>query len=141
MNTMAQPSGSVCGIRNRYRTYLRSSPVICAADCISILVQIAVIPVHLQTSPRIALDVLLHRRFDQYYEEEESEIAIQDLEKLTWFRWVFFVFGTFPPVLKLTAMENVLWSKIWGMIFLASFLFVEALALLPEPSRLQYTRS
>ena len=122
---MGQPSGRILNLPAKYRTYLRCSPVICAADTLSILVHLIL---YLTSLPlKDAVQLLMHERFGDVEDELEG---IQAIEKLTFIRWLFFIFGTLGPAIKLMAMEGVPWTKAWGAMFLASFLVVEVLVVL-----------
>jgi len=122
---MAQPSGRVCGLPSKYRTYLRCSPLICAADSLSILVHLAL---YLAAFPfRDGIRLLVHQRFG---DDEGDEDGIHAIEKMTFIRWMFFIFGTLGPGIKLMAMEGVKVTKAWGAMFLLSFVMVEALVIL-----------
>lgn len=128
---MSQPSGRVCGFPAKYRTYLRSSPLFCLADSLSILIHLIL---YLTTFPfKDAIRLLIQQRFgkgDDDDADESREEGIQAIEKLTWLRWIFFVLGTLGPGIKLMAMEGVPWTKNFGAIFLISFVMVEVLVIL-----------
>jgi hypothetical protein len=128
---LAQPSGRILGLPAKYRTYVRCSPLICAADSLSIFVHFIL---YLTAFPlKDAIVLLIHQRFgdaekdDDAQDEERIEEGIQAIKKLTFIRWLFFIFGTLGPGIKLMAMEGVPWTKAWGAMFLASFLVVEGL--------------
>jgi len=125
---MAQPPGRVCSLLAKYRTYLRSSPLLCAADCLSILIRLA--PFSSAFPFKDAIRLLVHERFGDVENEDEDEEGIHAIEKLTFVRWMFFVFGTLGPGIKLLAMEGVPWTKAWGTMFLVSFMMVEGLVIL-----------
>jgi hypothetical protein len=125
VNTMAQPSGRILSLPAKYRTYLRCSPLICAADCLSIFIHLALY--FSSFPPKDAIRLLTTERFG---DNEKAAEGIQAIEKLTFIRWLFFVFGTLGPGVKLMAMEGVPWTKAWGAMFLLSFLIVEALVVL-----------
>lgn len=125
---MTQPCGSVCGLPGRYRTYLRSSPTLCLADSISILLRLIIISACLKVSPFESLQVLLDERFSDA-EDDDPQGGFRSLERLTWLRWLFFILGTLPPTIKLASMGGVPWTKTLGMIYLTSFLVVETLVI------------
>lgn len=122
---MAQPSGRGLSLPAKYRTYLRCSPVICAADALSILIHF--IYYCATFSPQDAVRFLIQERFG---DDEDDAEGIQAVEKLTFIRWMFFVFGTLGSGIKLMAMENIPWTKAWGAMFLISFIVVEVLVIL-----------
>jgi len=122
---MAQPSGRVLSLPAKYRTYLRFCPVICAADSLSIFIHFLL---YSSAFPfQEAIQLLIYERFS---DDEKDEEGIQAIEKLTFIRWMFFVFGSAGPGIKLMAMENLLWTKAWGAMFLVSFIVVESLVIL-----------
>jgi hypothetical protein len=135
INTMSQPSGCVCSFPAKYRTYLRSSPLFCLADSLSILIHLIL---YLTTFPfKDGIRLLIQQRFGKEDDEdidedanESREEGIQAIEKLTWLRWIFFVFGTLGPGIKLMAMGGVPLTKAFGAIFLISFVMVEVLVIL-----------
>jgi hypothetical protein len=142
IGAMAQPSGSICGFPSRYRTYLRCSPLICGADMLSIVIRLQVTVVYLRLSILESVGILLHNRFDindhtngersqsfapQAEDDDGGGDGIQVLERMTWLRWLWFLFGTLPPTIKLVSMSGVGWAQTWGMMFLGSWVINELL--------------
>jgi hypothetical protein len=85
-----------------------------------------VVAIELPTvSFRDSIRMTVHERFVDV-DENETE-GIQALEKMTFIRWIFFVFGALGPGIKLMAMGGVPWTKAFGIIYLLSFSLVEAL--------------
>ncbi|KAN0108826.1 hypothetical protein V8E51_008568 [Hyaloscypha variabilis] len=119
---MAQPSGRVLGLPPKYHTYLRCSPIICAVDTLSILIHL--ISYLKSYSIKEAIPLFIRERFG---DDEEDVEGIQAIEKVTFVRWLFFVFGTLGQAIKLMAMDGIFWTKTWGAMFLVSFLVVEVL--------------
>jgi len=74
-----------------------------------------------------AILLLIRERFG---DDEEDVEGIQAIEKVTFVRCLFFVFGTLGPAIKLMAMDGIFWTKIWGAMFLISFLVVEVMVVL-----------
>jgi hypothetical protein len=100
---MTQPGGSICGLPNRYRTYLRCSPILCYADSLSIVSQLRILCLYQKQCLLESVGVVLHERFrteDHAQghqpnaqlpapdDEDEAE-GIQSLEKMTWLRWLW----------------------------------------------------
>jgi hypothetical protein len=77
-----------------------------------------------------AIPLFIRERFGDDEKNEVGEEGIQAIEKLTFIRWLFFIFGTLGPGIKLMAMKGVPWTKAWGAMFLLSFLLVEFLVVL-----------
>jgi hypothetical protein len=86
------------------------------------------------------LDIVVQERYkdqacgdDDNNEEEELEQeggeSIQSLERQTWLRWIFFLVGTLGPAIKLSAMKGLPWTKVWGMMFMCSWVVFESMVL------------
>jgi hypothetical protein len=138
---MTQPGGRICGLPSRYRTYLRCSPIFCAADALSIVSQLAVLCLYQKQPFLEAVGMVLHERFnaDEHSagqqavlhddnEEEEAE-TVYSIEAMTWLRWLWFILGTLPPAIKLMSMSGVRWEQAWGMMFLTSWIINESLVI------------
>jgi hypothetical protein len=76
-----------------------------------------------------AIEITIQER---YRDIEDPVEAIQYLEKQTWLRWLWFVIGTLGPAIKLAAMQNVPWTKAWGMMFLGAFVVFESMVFLKK---------
>jgi hypothetical protein len=131
LNTMAQPCGKVCRQPSRHRTYLRSSPFICAADSPSITIHLITylytLSIRGDLSIKDSMKLLIQERSRDVEEKTEGARA---LENLTWSRWLFFILETLGPAIKLTAMTGIPYTKGGGGMFLSSFLIVEKLIVL-----------
>ena len=140
INSMAQPGGRVCGYSSRYRTYLRCSPLLCAADSLSVMVRLLTNRFSLKLSAWESLGLLLRQRFDESKVQgprnsdanvgerngQETE-SIQNLEKTIWLRWLWFIFGTIPPTVQLLSMTGIPWTQTWAVMFLTSWAINEAI--------------
>jgi hypothetical protein len=80
---MTQPSGRVLGSPAQFRTYLRSSPILCLFDAIFFLLRLAVSPRVLQTRLSHAISLALAER---YRHADELADGIRSLEQPTWLR-------------------------------------------------------
>jgi hypothetical protein len=127
---MAQPCGRVCGVKGQYKTYLRSSQIICLGDTLSVLAQLCIIKTKMRLSLASSLNLVILRRFEIEGENERGLDSLSALRYTTWLRWSFFIIGTICPAFKLLAMTGVPWTKTWGFTFLVSFFFVELLIIL-----------
>jgi hypothetical protein len=114
--------------------------VICAADCISLLIRLGIYGSGFRLEGRIplrhSLRLVIHYRFLDTDEDDDVE-GIRALGTMTWLRWLFFVFGTLTPAIKLMSFEGTPWTKAWGVMFLFSFLIVEAVVVLSWIDRQQ----
>lgn len=126
---MTQPSGRVLGSSSQYRTYLRSSPIVCAVDALFFLLRLVLSPIILGIPASQAIDITIQERYKGVHDPVEG---IQYLEKQTWLRWLFFVIGTLGPAIKLAAMQGVPWTKAWGMMFLGAFVVFESIVFLKK---------
>jgi hypothetical protein len=125
---MTQPSGRILSQPSRYRTYLRSSPIISFLDALAFIIRVLFTSCLLHISISRALKTTIRERYKDIVSEDASE-GIQSLEKQIWLRWVFFMVGTLGPSIKLMAMQGVPWTKAWGAMFLFAFLVIEVAAL------------
>ena len=120
---MTQPSGRVCGVSARFRTYLRASPIFCIVDTVLLLIRLVLY--RLSGLPlRLAAREVKNARFDEA-EVQSAEGGFQALQNLTFVRWLLFGLGTLPQAVKLIVLGNVPWTKVWGLFFLSSFLVLE----------------
>jgi hypothetical protein len=119
--TMSQPCGKVCTLPSRNRTYLRSSPMLCAADTLSIIVRWTAISIHLRVSPIRALRLLQRDRFEH---GEEAE-GLQNLGSSTFGRWIFTVLGPLPVMIKMASFIGTPWTKVYAACYIASFVTTE----------------
>ncbi len=131
-NAMIQPSGQVLGSSISYRTYMRCSPFICAADALCLFLRTLAYSIDLKVSPRKALKVIKAERFAETLEANEPEGGIQSLEKLAWMRVIAFLLGVLPPAVKLASSNGIPCTKAWGLMFLAAYGIIEVLLLLAE---------
>jgi hypothetical protein len=142
---MTQPSGRVLGSTPYYRTYLRSSPILCSIDALFFLLRVFLSALTLRIPLSQAIDTTIQER---YRDVQDPVEGIQYVETQMWLRWLWFFLGTAGPAIKLCAMENVGWTKAWGMMFLGAFVVFEGMvilekrgfepAALEEPKRINY---
>ncbi|KAH7327363.1 hypothetical protein BKA65DRAFT_481074 [Rhexocercosporidium sp. MPI-PUGE-AT-0058] len=150
ISSMSQPGGRICGLPSRYRTYLRCSPILCATDTLSVVINLAVVCIY-QKRPFIeAVAITLQSRFNddaqdlgegEMLEDSHDIKGVQSLEKMTWLRWLWFILGTLPPAIKLMAMGGVPWEKAWGLMFLTSWSANEGLMIFASMKQSFFTVS
>lgn len=58
-------------------------------------------------------------------QERQVSKGFQALEKASFLRWLLFVIGTIPQVIKLLSLSGVRRSKTWGCMYLVSFGILE----------------
>lgn len=124
-NSMAQPSGRLCGTPARHRLYLSSSPILCCADAICILFQTLTTMIKLNINPLQACSFIVQRR-----SEDQPRLYYPS----SWPRWIFFIMGPLPAAIKLASFSGTPWTQVWGFMFLLSFNVIELVALLARRS-------
>jgi hypothetical protein len=127
-NTITQPCGRVCGQNTKIRTYVRSSPLFCAFDLLSLFIRLLVYTIGGITPIRAVLATVA-ARFDADDEEGEEDGTLQSLLKNVVVRWIVFI-PTLLEAIKLFALRGVRGSQVWGAILLAAFVVVEGLGYL-----------
>ena len=118
-NTLAQPYGRFPGFPASYRLYPRSSPVVCCVDTFSILLRLLIISIRLKSVKR-SFRLLISDSF----EKEEAKSMVDSIL----LRYLLFVLGPLPQVIGLAAFKGTPWTKVYGFMFLVSFLTMEVLA-------------
>jgi hypothetical protein len=117
----------VFGIPSKYSFVLRSSPIVCGCNAFYTAVLFLYNSVVLK-NPKAAARRVAKGRFRDTLDDEEG--SLHSLQRNTIFRVAVFLLGALPQVLKLCAVEGLLWTKIWGLMFLSAFLVLEFLVLL-----------
>ncbi|KAG4430217.1 hypothetical protein IFR05_014303 [Cadophora sp. M221] len=149
ISSMSQPGGRICGLPSRYRTYLRCSPILCAADTLSIVTNLAVICAYQKRSFIEAVAITLQSRFNDDARDVPEEVleefhdieGVQSLEKMTWLRWLWFILGALPPAIKLMGMGGIPWEQAWGLMFLTSWTINEGLTVFASMNQSYFTVS
>lgn len=122
LNTMTQPSGIILACPSKYGFILRSSPIVCVLDTIQLVFSIAK-ECCLLKSPRAAITKVAVYRFRDANEAEEGSLG--KLQKNTTVRWIIFLIGAVPQIIKLYAMSGVPITKMWSSMYLSSFVVIE----------------
>ncbi|EPE31517.1 hypothetical protein GLAREA_12273 [Glarea lozoyensis ATCC 20868] len=120
---MAQPAGQMFGLPARCRVYLASSPVLCAGDTLLSISRIIYSMMFEKVSYTQACKQvhILKTRSDSGY--------VERTENNSWTRWLCFLIGTLPSVIRLASVSGLPWSKIWGLMFVSSFVINEMIAM------------
>lgn len=119
---MTQPSGIILACPSKYGFILRSSPIVCVLDTIQLVFSIAK-ECCLLKSPRAAITKVAVYRFRDANEAEEGSLG--KLQKNTTVRWIIFLIGAVPQIIKLYAMSGVPITKMWSSMYLSSFVVIE----------------
>jgi hypothetical protein len=132
---MAQPRGRALNFEARYWTYLRCSPVFCFVDCVSIIIRLvtygsSVLWISgIRIPLRERLQLVIRNRFAEP-DQDDPEEGVREVRRVTWLRWLFFIFGALTSSLKLMSFIGTPWTQTWGDVFTFSFLLFEILAIL-----------
>jgi hypothetical protein len=142
-NSMAQPSGRLCGASSRYRVYLCSSPLFCFADGLAVLVRVLVTCIYLRISPLKASRLaILSRADERHHSKRNQDASFEDPFPVTahgatpsantaaWPRWLFFLVGTIPAAIQLASFSGVPRTQILGLMFVSSFAIIELVTLI-----------
>jgi len=133
ITSMAQPSGKIASFPRRYRVYLASSPIICMADTVSIIVRLITTMFCFQIGIKKASQLILLLNFEcpeANALETPSSAAESSQSSRTSPRWIFYALGTLPAVIKLASLTGLPWTQTWGMMFVSSFIVTEFVTVL-----------
>jgi len=135
INSMAQPSGHICGAAYRYRLYLSSSPIFCAVDALSAIIRLIATSICFRISPQKACCLVSVSRFEEYIPSTQSAPPPPPKPRPgpmsnSWPRYLFFIMGTLPASIKLASFTGNPWTKAWGFMFPSSFIIIELISFL-----------
>lgn len=139
LNAMVQPTGQTLGFSKRYALMLRSSPIVCAVDCIITL--IALIRYIWQgSSISTAVSQLTKSRFLGSTGATVRDNSLSALLQNPWLRLILFVGGTLFQTVKLCGLQGVPWAKALASMYLVPFLVFEILAFISKRNQYQGLR-
>jgi len=118
LNTMVQPSGSVCGFRPSLSIYLKSSPVVCIFDTVALLTRFII---YAFRSRSLSNAARLIRKAGRYGPENTLE-EYKGFECPLIFRFGVFVVGIIYSFSKLLVSSGIPWSKTRACCYFVSFL-------------------
>ena len=133
LKSMSQPSGMVCDLPSKRISVLQSSPIICFLDVTFVIGRLAWYA-NASKSPRAAVERTVRLRFQDVVDQAE-ESSLASLQKNTLFRFLMFVLGVLPQIIKLYDMRGLPWTKLWASLFLSSFFVIELLVLISKRFR------
>ncbi|KAJ4288592.1 hypothetical protein N0V90_011829 [Kalmusia sp. IMI 367209] len=131
LSVMTQPSGRVLDLPARLRTYARSSPIMCAFDAASKLIEFGAILWYYGFDFQMAAVALVE---EAYGDGEPEKLGIQAVEDLGFIRALLFILGALPQVVKLLSSRGIPWTQAWTVMFLASYIVTEAMHILHDHS-------
>ncbi|KAF7506387.1 hypothetical protein GJ744_011853 [Endocarpon pusillum] len=122
------------GLPAKYGFALRSNPLLCASDALTVLTSTLYWSIQLRSLLGGARKVA-RRRFEEPEDEEgpprresgRSSSSLQELQRNKIFRTCVFVFGALPQTVKLYAMSGIFWTKVLGSMFVGSFVILEVI--------------
>ena len=133
LNSMTQPYGRPLGLPAKYGFALRSNPLLCASDALTVLTSTVYWSIQLGSLLGGAHKVA-RCRFEEPEDEEGpprrkggSSSSLQELQRNKIFRTCVFVFGALPQTVKLYAMSSIFWTKVLGSMFVGSFVILEVI--------------
>lgn len=124
INAMAQPTGRVCGFDQRYRFYLRSSPIVCAADLASFIIDIIALSRHHRSIRRGLKQAMRVRKLHV----KSDAVGAQAIEKLPLQRFIVFVLAASQAV-KLFSCKGIPWTQTWAYSYFLPYCFYEVLGI------------
>ncbi|KAL2066872.1 hypothetical protein VTL71DRAFT_1296 [Oculimacula yallundae] len=130
INSIAQPSGYIePSIPKRFRLYLCSSPIVCMCDAVAMLLQLVATMIYLWIPLSTAFIVVVYGRCENMIQnlgiDGEEDQEDKSYLSFVWPRWLFFAVGVLPASIKLASLSGIPWTKMFGMMFLSSFLVIE----------------
>ncbi|KAJ5726255.1 uncharacterized protein N7483_007612 [Penicillium malachiteum] len=136
-NVIAQPSGCVLEFSSDYHTFLRSSPIICAFDTITMVAPLLLGIYHSPTIDGIREEAtrILFQRIVDYRDDPDVE-AIKSLKSEARLRWFTFFLGVLPQLIKLFASTGIPMFQVFGAMYFVSWVIFEALVFAADISRL-----
>ena len=134
LNSMTQPCGRALGLPAKYGFALRSNPLLCASDALTVLTSTLYWSIQLRSLLGGARKVA-RRHFEEPEDEEgpprreggRSNGSLRELQRNKTFRTCVFVFGALPQTVKLYAMSGIFWTKVLGSMFVGSFAILEVI--------------
>ncbi len=127
LNSMTQPCGRALGLPAKYGFALRSNPLLCASDALTVLTSTLYWSIQLRSLLGGARKVARCRFEDPEDEEGESSSSLQELQRNKIFRTWVFVLGALPQTVKLYAMSGIFWTKVLSSMFIGSFAILEVI--------------
>lgn len=128
---MTQPSGDLTpGIPAEQSFYLRASPVICAADALTVLAQFIQLSIKTRR-PCLAIRHVSRVRIRSTGEAEATRNQLQNLQENNVFRIILFVFGVVPQVVKLYACSGIPGTQALASLYLISWTILEIFVVTP----------
>ncbi len=125
LNTMTQPSGRILGFPSWYNFALRISPVVCAVNAISTLVEL-LCRIYVFKSVKTACLGIAAHRFESSEDAHDEHGEFYNLRRNSVFRIGLFVLGALPQAIMLYASKGIPWAQGCCTAYLASFVVDEA---------------
>ncbi|KAM3086578.1 hypothetical protein ACMFMG_000707 [Clarireedia jacksonii] len=136
LNSMVQPAGLILNNPRckRLRIYYCSSPLVCFADALSVLIGVPWTHYALQVPWNKAARLHILQRHGREGPEKRisatEQVEYADQHGLS--RCILFICGTLPATIKLCAFSGIPWTQTWGLMFVCSSIVFEGLDILSK---------
>jgi hypothetical protein len=115
LNSMLQPSGPKATYGGIGSLALRASPIICATDALTSVIQVIWLTKYENFPVRRAAKTWVLARSEATLAQETS------VEALQWVRLLMFIVGTLSQSVKLFACRGISWTQAWGYLYVTSY--------------------
>ena len=131
MISMTQPTGSIAAnLTSEQSLHLRVSPIVCLLDCLHTMIQF-VFSVMVTGNHQLAATMVISAKVSS---EDKTPTWLRTFKESLIFRGVLLLLGVLPETIKIFACSGIPWVKIAMSIYPVSFLILESLAFLGQPS-------
>jgi hypothetical protein len=113
--------GKVCDAPYAVGPWIRVSPIICFLDMLSIICRLVYYSIS-KRSARAASTLIMTQRYA--YNHKNAESALADFRYDAPFHWAIFLLSILQ-IVKLFAVQGLVWTRLWASMYLASFMVVE----------------
>lgn len=100
---------------------MRISPIICFVDMLSIILRLVVYSIR-ERDFRKASELVMTQRYA--YDAESADSALSEFRYNAPIRWISFL-ASVSQIVKLFALQGLIWTKVWAAMYLGLFLTVE----------------
>jgi hypothetical protein len=100
----------------------RSSPFVCAADIVDVLVGLYTYMDNGLSAPKAARRVVYDRMWRHNPDEANRDLPLANQHP--WTHTIVFIFGVLPQTIKLFGMRGIPWTQACGALYLSSFLVI-----------------
>ena len=124
---MCQPCGRVLGLPSRFGFYLNSSPIVCVANALGIILKILWRSISEQ-SVNAAAELTANEIFEDV-ESPGHHDALIERQNMRRVRYIVFLLGALSQIIKLYGLTGIPVTKLCASGFLGSFCIIEIVML------------